>query len=173
MILALLLALLCYFQRQCGFAIFGLYDFPLYLRQSGKSLDLQREFNQLSYQPYTIDKLLLLSLVWIISTSINLKINDDEDINTEITLGIFLLEFAGMFAHGWIYSHFILKKDFSFKIFSKRMMKCILVIAFVIGMQFLIIFSYHLYLLQFVKLIGSLWSQIMKEDYRYQQQPSN
>lgn len=26
----------------------------------------------------------LLSLVWIISTSINLKINDDEDINTEI-----------------------------------------------------------------------------------------
>lgn len=100
----------------------------------------------------------LLSLVWIISTSINLKINDDEDINTEITLGIFLLEFAGMFAHGWIYSHFILKKDFSFKIFSKRMMKCILVIAFIVGMQFLIIFSYHLYLLQFVKLIGSLWS---------------
>ena len=100
----------------------------------------------------------LLSLIWIISTSINLEINYDEDINTEITLGIFLLELAGMFAHGWIYSHFILEKDFSFKIFSKRMMKCILVIAFIMGMQFLIIFSYHLYLLQFVKLIGFLWS---------------
>ena len=58
----------------------------------------------------------------------------------------------------YIMHFYILEKDFSFKIFSKRMMKCIFVIAFIMGMQFLIIFSYHLYLLQFVKLIGSLWS---------------
>ena len=43
-------------------------------------------------------------------------------------------------------------------IMLKKKVAIILVIAFIMGMQFLIIFSYHLYLLQFVKLIGSLWS---------------